>query len=226
MHFSLPPTSRALLRDGGDLVGSILSIFLMCQIVHAVDAPAGAVPGTVEFRVGQTRVQGLILGWTASDILLLERDGRLRIVERALTADFRKISDRFTPVSREELRSELRRQFGGEYTVDSTPHYLVVRPSAVESNLAETLEAFFREAWRYCQKRRLPVHDPLLPLVAVVYKDRSPTRGLRRLLPRAGSPPRWDCTIGYPTVASRTSSRRLRFPKGVFERCLQPPRRR
>lgn len=173
MPFPVLPTVRGSLPQSGWLGFGIIGLLFACQFVYSADWPAGAIPGTVEFRLGKDRIEGRILTWTSGEILLLERDGRLRILQRALTADFRKTSEQFVPLSREELRGALRHEFRGDFAVDSTPHYLVVRPSSADNGLAEAFENFFREAWRYCHCRKLPIHEPLMPLVAVVYKDRS-----------------------------------------------------
>lgn len=138
----------------------------------AGDVPVGPLPGMVECRVGEIRTEGMILTWSSSEIILLTRDGSVKHIPRSLAADFRKTSDTLVPLPIHDVRSQLQREFGTEYRVESTTHYLVVLPASANSQWGSVFESLFREAWRFAAQRKLPVTKPVFPLVAVVYRDR------------------------------------------------------
>ena len=148
--------------------------FLAAQ-AHAAcagEVTVATLSGMVECRVGEIRAEGLILTWNSSEIIMLARDGSIRRLPRSQASDFRRTSDTLIPLPTHAIRSQLQREFGSEYRVEGTTHYLVVQPASTTVQWGPIFESLFREAWRFAVQRKLPVTKPVFPLVAVVYRDR------------------------------------------------------
>lgn len=106
-------------------------------------------------------------------ILLLGLDGMLwsvtpkRLVKREATGK------EFEPLSADELGRQLQREFGDGFEIVQTRHYVICTNAGRAYGrwcgaLFERLMSSFRTHWR---SRALDLHDPKLPLAAVVFAD-------------------------------------------------------
>src|SRR5688572_13112624 len=85
-------------------------------------------PFTVELELSGKRVEGTPLAWSKSDVFLLSRDGHLLTFHPNEAKKYRKTSDHFVSFSPNDMRSQLKAEFGRDFDVTSTRHYLVVHP--------------------------------------------------------------------------------------------------
>ena len=138
----------------------------------AQPSPAGIGNRTIGFRVAGEQYEGKLLHWTRDEIFLLKQDGGLARVDRAAAADFRVVSDCFVPVSVDTIRAQLLREFGREYTVDTTTHYVIVRPIGKGESWKDIFESTYRNVERFSAQRRLPTRNASFPLVAIVLRTR------------------------------------------------------
>lgn len=139
----------------------------------ADDVPQVRVTFTGDDQQSKT-VDGRIVV-TAEDggILLLGRDGRLWNITPEKLQKREATEKRFRPMSAKELAPHLKQEFGKEFEVVTTRHYTICTNAGPAyarwcGALFERLMGAFRTHWR---TRQLNLHDPELPLVAIVFAD-------------------------------------------------------
>ena len=84
---------------------------------------------------------------------------------------FRRISNRFSPYTFRELRSELTQQFGRDFEVATTRHYVVCAPRGRAKTYVDIFEKTWRRFHMYFAVRGFRMPDPEFPLIAVVLKN-------------------------------------------------------
>lgn len=127
-------------------------------------------------RIGTVILHNAHWGW------FLERDGRLEPIALDAVSRYRPLG-RFEPWSLLELREQLGREFGGEFRVTSTEHYLVVVPAGARDDWAKQFEALYRQFVVVFSARGFSLRAPRFPLVAVVLPHRA---AFERFCQRAG----------------------------------------
>jgi hypothetical protein len=144
-----------------------------CAAADVDEALQVHVTFTDEDRQSQT-VDGRIVV-TAKDggILLLGRDGRLWNITPDKLQKQEATGKNFKPMSEDELAGELKQEFGEGFEVVTTRHYTICTNSGPAyarwcGALFERLMGAFRTHWK---TRALDLHDPELPLVAIVFSD-------------------------------------------------------
>ena len=136
---------------------------------------AGAAAGkpTIRLRLGDERLEGYAAAWSSDRVLLLGRDGRMWDFHPSAAKDFTKANERFQSYSQSAMRGALQREFGDQYEVSGTGHYLVVHPVGEKDLWAERFEKLYREFQHYFTSRGMRPKPPEFPLVAVVCYDRN-----------------------------------------------------
>lgn len=125
----------------------------------------------VELEVGGRRLEGAPLAWSASDVLLLARDGRLHNFHPGEARNYRKKSDHFVSYSSGDMRSQLKSEFGKGFEVSQTGHYLVVHPRGQREVWARRFEELYRSYLKYFTARGFEPRRPEFPLVAVAFPN-------------------------------------------------------
>jgi hypothetical protein len=155
--------------------------FARIQLLAALTFVAGFVWATrplaaAEFmfraRVDGKMLEGKPLHWSAQQMLLLGRDGRLYEFNPKLAKEAQKTSPRFFAYSPSEMRTELQREFGKRFDVSTTRHYLVVHPSGQRDQWANRFEELYNRFTHYFRVRGFRLVEPPYPLVAVVFRDK------------------------------------------------------
>jgi len=126
----------------------------------------------VKVRLAGGLVEGQPLSWSESEVLLLARDGQLVNFRPESARDFRKSAPRFYSYSSGEMRSRLYAEFGNDFEVTSTQHYLVVHPPGKRALWTERFEDLYRSFWQYFRVRGFRLQQPKFPLVAIVFPTR------------------------------------------------------
>ncbi|MGE3314899.1 MAG: DUF1570 domain-containing protein, partial [Planctomycetaceae bacterium] len=114
---------------------------------------------------------------TAEDggVLLFGRDGRLWNVTPDRMESREESGRNFAPMAADELGAELLKELGGSFTLTRTKHYLIV--SAADREYAEwcgsVLEALFKSFFDFWRTKKLELHEPEFPLVAVILPNRT-----------------------------------------------------
>lgn len=127
---------------------------------------------TVKLERGAKQYVGALLAEDADNYVLLQRDGRMKVVSRSGSSRPTPLLDSFSPFSAQTMQESLRAEFGKEYEVSQTEHYLVVHPVGKARQCAQPFEEQYINARQYFEIRGVPTSNPDFPLVAVVLNTR------------------------------------------------------
>lgn len=148
-------------------------IAIICVIVLLVTSSViGGPTEMIEVTTAQKRVQGKVLARTKKDFWLLGRDGRLHQLPISSVKKFQTISQTFRGLPAVQLRRQLQKEFGREYEVAGSTHYLVVAPKGQAKKYAAVFEDVYRTFHANFSARRFALEKPKFPLVAIVFADR------------------------------------------------------
>lgn len=117
---------------------------------------------------GGMDVVGKPLAVTASEVLILGRDGRLFSLANADLKQAAAVPQAFQPYSAAEQRGALLKEFGKGFDVSGTGHFLVVHPAGQQDRWAQRFEDLYRRMAHYFAVRGIPMREPTFPLVAIV----------------------------------------------------------
>ncbi|MCG8584702.1 MAG: DUF1570 domain-containing protein [Pirellulales bacterium] len=145
---------------------TVLAIGVMPQILAAGEP---MLRGTYQGRI----IEGRHLYQTSSELGFLARDGQWLRLEPSRLQDVRQISPQFRSLSAAVMRSQLTSEFGRNYEVTGTGHFLVVHPKGESRQWASQFEKLYRNFVHYFSVRGLNLRQPEFPLVAVVWRDRT-----------------------------------------------------
>ena len=146
----------------------------MAALFVTVSSPdiAPAAQPMVELRLGDDVVEGRIVergnGWCA----LYDREGRMHTVDLNQVTRFRKVSSTFAPHSQLTLRTSLLKEFGNDFEVATTRHYVVCAPQGRAQTYCDVFEQTWRRFHMYFAVRGFELTDPEFPMIAVVLEDR------------------------------------------------------
>ncbi len=155
---------------------------------------------TLQLTIGQTRVEGTPLTWSADPVLLLGRDGRLWDFDPDSARDFRKSAPRFQSFTVGEIREQLQRELGQTFEITATGHYLVAHPRGQRDLWGQRFEDLYRTFWHYFKARGFNLSQPEFPLVAVVFPDQG---GFLRYAAADDNVPRQGLLGYYSPVSNR-----------------------
>jgi hypothetical protein len=149
--------------------------FIALWLVSAL-VPASAADFMFRARVDGRMLEGKPLRWSAEYMALLGRDGQLYQFNPKLAQDPRKTSPRFFGYQPSEMRTELQREFGKQFDVSTTRHYLVVHPRGERDEWASRFEDLYKRFEHYFRVRGFRLEEPPYPLVAVVFRNEADYR--------------------------------------------------
>ena len=138
-------------------------------LLSAVHSSCDAKSLTLSVDVDGRQLVGTPLTWSDRQVHLLGRDGRLWSFSPNKVSSFKKTSSIFRAYSHGELRGQLIQEFGRNYDVSGTGHYLVVHPTGQRDKWAQRFENLYRSMVHYFNSRGFSVDEPDFPLVAVVF---------------------------------------------------------
>lgn len=140
---------------------------------------------TLRMSLNGQLVEGVPLTWSAAEVRLLGRDGRLWKFRPEEARDVRKAADSFTPLSVSEFRAQLLRELGQSFEVSGAGHYMVAHPRGQRDQWAERFENLYRTFVRFFKLRGFAVAEPAFPLVVIACRDQGE---FRRLAAGQGTP--------------------------------------
>ncbi|MCC9606941.1 DUF1570 domain-containing protein [Blastopirellula sp. JC732] len=124
---------------------------------------------TFRFDLDGQEVVGTSLFNSAEKVLVLGVDGQIWEFAPSEAESYAKVADGFTPLSQSQVRGELLREFGNQFEVTGTGHYLVVHPPGQRDRWANRFEELHRSFQGYFTSRGFRVAPAQFPLVAVVF---------------------------------------------------------
>ena len=147
----------------------IVALFF-AWIICSGSASAGK--GTLVRIVDGSDVRtGTIVARTPSGYLLMDRQGRLNELDPGRFRQVQKLPTEFQPETNSGFRRELIREFGRDYEVQGTTHYLVCAPSGAARKYAQLFERIYRDVEKFYRMRGFRVSAPKMPLVAVIFSS-------------------------------------------------------
>ena len=130
---------------------------------------AAAEPALLELKVGKQAYFGKTVAHDDHTAWLLERDGRLRVLELKNVTSFRKAEPRFSRLDTSAIRDSLRRELGPGLEIAGTGHYLVAAAPGRVNQFAQIFEDVYRSFHIYFTARGFSLREPEFPLVAIVF---------------------------------------------------------
>lgn len=193
-------------------------VLSLCVCLAAA-VPAGAVDYVTLERDGRRReISGKLLV-TAQDggLLLLANDGVLWTVEPAELVRHTSDDAPFEPLSQEEIGQKLLGELPEGFEIYTTVHYVICHNTsrAYVQWCGALFERLHRAKLNYWSRRGLDLHEPELPLVALVFGDKASYRAYAKDELGAAV----DSIVGYyslrtnrVTMYDLTGIETLRFP--------------
>lgn len=148
--------------------GLLAIAYLAIATISHAQSPSQLPRWTFRTQVDGAWLEGTPLAWSDKQIELLLRDGSLRSFASADAKQTTKISDTFQSLTAGDLRAQLQREFGRDFEVSGTGHYLVVHPAGQRDYWADRFEQLYRSFVHYFSVRGLTVGKPEFPMVAIV----------------------------------------------------------
>ena len=149
------------------LISAALSVITALEFATA---SARETSPTVEVRNDKTVTTGRMLAQGKERGTLLDRVGRLHDIDLN-SAKLKVLNGSFQALPTTELRNQLSREFGKNFEISSTRHYLVVATNGRAANYAAVFEDQYATLQRYFKTRGFSLSDPEFPLVAIVFPD-------------------------------------------------------
>lgn len=149
-----------------------LTLALGMGLIGVLSSAAAQPPAMVEFFSSGRIHQGMPLVELAHEMVIIGRDGWLHSLDpRSDGAQLQPIEGDYHPVSVAELRNQLRSEFGKDFEVLATKHFLVVQPRGRGDRWPQLFEQCHRGFLAYMSKRGVRVRNGRFPMVAVIYPD-------------------------------------------------------
>ena len=145
-----------------------IALVALIGSIAASQAAMAVSPGLVEFTIGRQSLRGIPIMDFSSELIVLGRDGQIHTLTGRAKDSIRPLDGVYEPASTMEMRSNLQREFGREFEVLSTQHFLVVQPRGRGKRWPDTFERSHRAFIGYMSKRGVMIRRVGFPLVAVV----------------------------------------------------------
>ncbi len=129
-------------------------------------------PAYLELQLETKTQRGKLVAMDEANAWLMTREGKLNQLPVKDIKSFQRISPQFQPLSSAEVRDALRREFGQEFEVAGSGHYLVCAPRQKAGEYARLFDEIYREFHHYFSVRGFRSAPPEFPLVAIVFPDR------------------------------------------------------
>lgn len=147
-------------------VAAILSGFQVAPETSRAGQPA------IELRLGDRAIEGRIVDKGKGWCVLYDRNGVMHSIDLDKVTRFKKVSSNFQPHSFNTLRTMLLKEFGKDFEVATSRHYVVCAPRGRSRTYCDLFEQTWRRFHMYFAIRGFRMDDPEFPMLAVVLKDR------------------------------------------------------
>ena len=142
-------------------------------LVLLVTSAASGADFMFRARVDGNTLEGKPLAWNDTEIVMLGRDGQIHSFNPKKAKEGKKTGTRFYGYSMSEMKRELHREFGKEFDITTTNHYIVVHPRGQKDKWAQRFEKLYRSFNRYFRVRAFTTQEPDFPLVAIVLRNQA-----------------------------------------------------
>ena len=146
----------------------LVIVFCWSTPLHHIGAAA---PGMIEFQLGQDARRGIPIMDFSSELIVLGRDGQLHTLSGQAKESVRNLKSTYEPATTAEMRSRLQKEFGRNFEVLTTNHFLVVQPRGRGDRWPKMFEKSHRAFVSYMSRRGVKIRRGRFPMVAVVMPD-------------------------------------------------------
>lgn len=123
----------------------------------------------IQVNDADSEYTGKIVALSRTECTLMDRQGRLIQLDVPKLTGMERLADRFRPDSISSFRAALTAEFGKDYDVSGTTHYLVCAPRGTADTYARLFEEIYRDVEQFYRVRGFRLRRPDVPLVAVVF---------------------------------------------------------
>lgn len=157
-------------RTGPGHARRYLTLVTLCLLPCGVVRADKIVYDTTD---GRQTVEGKLVARTDSEVLFVGRDGRMHLEKTAHVVELQQTGEKPRPLSRDEMITELRHEFGSGFRVYPTNRYIICYNCDWEfakscGALFERLNHAFNN---YFDKAGFQIQPNEYPLVAIVFRD-------------------------------------------------------
>ncbi|QDT94240.1 DUF1570 domain-containing protein [Gimesia algae] len=130
---------------------------------------------TDDMKREQTLEAAQILQAQDGGVVMLTRDGRLLTATPEQLKSKRPLDREFTPLDASELEKQLKAEFGDDFTVTQTKHFTICSQAGKRYSqwCGYLFERLYMVLHNYWDDKAHPLHEPEVPLIAVIFKDRA-----------------------------------------------------
>lgn len=123
----------------------------------------------------QTIQAAQILEAQDGGVVMLTRDGRLLTATPQQLKKKRSLDQDFAPLNLPELKQQLIAEYGSDFSVTQTKHFTICSQAGKRYSkwCSYLFERLYNVLHNYWDSKGLPLHDPEVPLIAVIFKDRA-----------------------------------------------------
>jgi len=151
---------------------SLWTLLLLIPTLCGTQLEAAGRPATVELKTAEKTHVGTPLAHGEQICWLNGVDGSVVAVHLDEVTSFRKVSDRFRPMSIVQMREKLRTQYRGIFEVQAAGDYVVCGPPGRTEGYALLLSDVQKSFSRFFNRRRFEIESPEFPLVVIVFESR------------------------------------------------------
>jgi len=151
-------------------VRSIAYLLLLCS---TLGAKAVRVTFVDEQQQPQTKTGSIVVEAQDGGIVLLLRDGQLLNLPPQRIRSKKPLADPFRPLSTAELSQQLTSEFGEDFQVVTTQHYVLCTNAGPHYArwCGALLERLMKSLHTHWKSARLKLHKPQFPLTAIVFSN-------------------------------------------------------
>ncbi|MFT5523659.1 MAG: hypothetical protein ACI9G1_000248 [Pirellulaceae bacterium] len=145
----------------------ICGVFLFTAMLQNAHSETNAI--TIRVDHAGRRLEGKPLNWTKQQILLLCRDGYLWEFAADQASGYKKISSEFEPFSRRDQTKLLKAEFGHQFDVTTTTHFVIMHPKGQKTKWTNRFEGLYHSFSHYFNVRGFDAKDPEFLMIATIY---------------------------------------------------------
>lgn len=169
------PSANSILTACNNTCHRAARGILVCMAILAVApaADAGSNPRMIEVSDDLQTYTGMIVAKSSSECFIVDRFGQQAQLPIGNLKKFSVVAENYRPASQNEFRRMLQAEFGSEYEVSTSKHYVVCGTRGRSQNYATLFEEIFNQVESFYSLRGFQTSKPATPLIALVLKDQA-----------------------------------------------------
>ena len=136
---------------------------------HSRFDPNDPRPPLLFIETNDSTMAGVPIGLFADQTFLMGSDGKIRFLENAKIRHQAVLQERFQPMDRNDLATQLRAEFGRQYTIKQEPPYLIVSQPYQAGAWAKRFRSIVHSFRLYCSTHGIETCPIEFPLTAVIF---------------------------------------------------------